>query len=58
MVRRLLKYNKVPGTSVDTRAAEASGQGAGTAAGFLGESKAGLSERPGACLGWGLGALE
>ena len=49
-VRRVLKDNKVPGTSARTRAAEASGQGAGSVAGFLGESQAGLCERPGACL--------
>ena len=50
MVRRVLKDNKVPGT----RAAEAPGQGAGSAAGFLGESQAGLCERPGACLDQGV----
>ena len=50
MVRRVLKDNKVPGTSVGTRVAEVPGQGAGFAAGFLGESQAGLCERPGACL--------
>ena len=43
----MLKDNKVPGTSMGTRAAEAPGLGAGSAAGFLGESKAGLCERPG-----------
>ena len=53
MVRRVLKDNKVPGTSAVTRAAEAPGQGAVLAAGFLGESQAGLFERPGACLGQG-----
>ena len=55
MVRRVLKDNKVPGTIVGTRAAEAPGWGSGSAAGFLGESQAGLCERPGACLdgGWG-----
>ena len=45
MVRRVLKDNKVPGT----RAAEAPNPGAG----FLGESQAGLCERPGACLDQG-----
>ena len=45
MLRRMLKDNKVPGTSMGTRAAEAPGQGAGSAAGFLGESQAGLCER-------------
>ena len=53
MVRTVLKDNKVPGTSTGTRVAEAPGQGAGSAAGFLGESKAGLCERPGACLDQG-----
>ena len=53
MVRRVLKDNKVPGTSTGTRAAEAPGLGAGSAAGFLGESQAGLCERPGACLDQG-----
>ena len=53
MVRRVLKDNKVPGTSAGTRAAEALGWGAGSAAGFLGESQAGLCERPGACLDQG-----
>ena len=57
MVRRVLKDNKVPGTSVGTRAAEAPGQGAGSAAGFLGETQAGLCERPGAGLDGG-GGLE
>ena len=46
----MLKDNKVPGTSVGTTAAEAPSLGTGTAAGFLGESQAGLCERPGACL--------
>ena len=50
MVRRVLKDNKVPGTSARTREAEIPGWGTGTAAGFLGESQAGLCERPGACL--------
>ena len=49
----MLKDNKVPGTSMETRAAEAPGGGAGSAAGFLGESQAGLCERPGACLDQG-----
>ena len=53
MVRRVLKDNKVPGTSVGTRVAEAPGRGAESAAGFLGESQAGLCERPGACLDQG-----
>ena len=50
MVIRVLKDNKVPGTSAGTRAAEAPSLGAWSAAGFLGESQAGLCERPGACL--------
>ena len=54
MVRRVLKDNKVPGTSTGTRAAEAPGLGAGSAAGFLGESQAGLCERPGARLDQGV----
>ena len=41
-VRRVLKDNKVPGTSVGTRAAEAPGWGTGSASGFFGESQAGL----------------
>ena len=49
-VRRVFKDNKVPGTSAGTRGAEAFGQGAGSAARFLGDSQAGLCERPGACL--------
>ena len=53
MVRRVLKDNKVPGTSMGTRAAEAPGRGAGSAAGFLGENQAGLCERPGASLDQG-----
>ena len=54
-VRRVLKDNKVPGTSPGTRAAEAPNSGTGSAAGFLGESQTGLGERPGACLDkWGL----
>ena len=48
-VRRVLKDNKVPGT----RAAEAPGLAAGSAARFLGERQAGLCERPGACLDQG-----
>ena len=51
--RRVLKDNKVPGTCAGTRAAEALGRGAGSAAGFLGESQSGLGERPGACLDQG-----
>ena len=50
MVRRVLKDNKAPGNTVGTKAAEAPGLGAGSAAGFLRESQAGLCERPGACL--------
>ena len=50
MVRRVLKDNKVPGTSTGTRADEAPSRAAGSVAGFLGESQAGLCERPGACL--------
>ena len=53
IVRRVLKDNKVPGTSMRTRAAEVPGQGTGSAAGFLGESQAGLCERLGACLAQG-----
>ena len=53
MVRRVLKDNKVPRTRAGTRVAEAPGQGAGSAAGFLGESQAGLCERPGVCLDQG-----
>ena len=53
MVRRVLKDNKVPGTSMETRVAEAPCLGAGSAAGFLGESQAGLCEQPGACLDQG-----
>ena len=49
-VRRVLKDNQVPGTCTGTRVAEAPDLGAGSAAGFLGESQAGLCERPGACL--------
>ena len=49
MVRRVLKDIKVPGT----RTAEAPSPGAGSAAGFLRESQAGLYERPGACLNQG-----
>ena len=49
----MLKDNKLPGTSTGTRAAEAPGQGTGSAAGFLVESQAGLCERPGACLDQG-----
>ena len=52
-VRRVLKDNKVPGTSTGTRAPEAPDLGAGSAAGFLGESQAGLCDRPGACLDQG-----
>ena len=53
MLRRVLKDNEVPGTSTGTRAAEIPGPGTGSAAGFLGESQAGLCEGPGACLDQG-----
>ena len=53
MVRRVLKDNKVPGTSGRTRAAEAPGWGTVSATIFLGESQAGLCERPDACLDQG-----
>ena len=53
MVRRVLKDNKVHGISTGTRAAEAPVPGTGSAAEFLGESQAGLCERPGACLDQG-----
>ena len=53
MERRELKDNKVAGTSAGTRVTEAPGLGAGSASGFLGESQAGLCERPGACLDQG-----
>ena len=46
----MLKDNKAPGTSAGTRVAEAPGPGAASAAEFVGESQAGLCERPGACL--------
>ena len=49
----MLKDNKVSGTSVGTRVAEAPSWGTGSAAGFLGESQAGLCDRPGACLDQG-----
>ena len=52
-VRTVLKDNKVPGISVGTRVAEAPCCRAGSAEGFLGESQAGLCERPGACLDQG-----
>ena len=58
MVRRMLKDNKVPGTSTGTRAAEAPGQGAGPDTGFLGENQAVLCEPPGACLERGGEGLE
>ena len=51
MVRRVLKDNKVPGASAGTRVAE--GPGGGSAAGFVGESQAGLCEQPDACLDQG-----
>ena len=50
MVRRVLKDNKVPGTSAGTRVAEAPCQGAGSTTGFLRESQTGLCEKPGVCL--------
>ena len=53
MVRRVLKDNKVPVTSTGTREAEDPDWGAGSAAGFLGESQAGLCERPGAYMDQG-----
>ena len=49
----MFKDNKVPGTRLGTRAAEAPSRGTGSAAGFLGESQAGLCERLGACLDQG-----
>ena len=52
-VRRVFKDNKIPETHAQTRAAEAPGQAAGSAEGFLGESQTGLCERPGACLDQG-----
>ena len=58
MVRRVLKDNKVSGTSVGTRVAEAPSWGTGSAAGFVGESQAGLCEQPGACLDRVGGGLE
>ena len=53
MVRRVLKDNKVPGTSAGTSVVEAPSRGTGSAAGFLGESQADLCEQPGACLDQG-----
>ena len=58
MVRRVLKDNKVPGTSAgtstETRVTEALGLArAESAARFLGESQAGLCERSGPCLDQG-----
>ena len=50
-VRRVFKDNKVPGTSVGTRAAVAPGPApGGSVARFLGESQATLCERTGASL--------
>ena len=46
-VRRVLKDSKIPGTRTGTRVAE------GSAAGFLGESQAGLCVQPGDCLDQG-----
>ena len=54
MVRRVLKDNKVPGTSTGTRVAESPDQGTGSAAGFLGESQAELCEHQ--VLVWTRGA--
>ena len=53
MVRRVLKDNKVPGTSTGTRAAEAPGRGTGSVTKFLGESQAELCEQIGASLDQG-----
>ena len=50
----MLKDNKVPGTSARTRVAEAPGWGTGSVTELLGESQAGLCERPGACLDQGV----
>ena len=53
MVRRPLKNNKISGTGMGTRAAAAPGRAPdGSAARFLGESQAGLCERPSASLDW------
>ena len=52
MVRRVLKDNKVPGTNTGTRVAATSALVPRYAARFLGERKAWLCERPGACLDW------
>ena len=52
-VRKVLKDNKVLGTSAGTKVAEVPAPGAGSAAGFSGESQAGLGEQPGACLDQG-----
>ena len=50
----MFKDNKVPETSSRTRVAEALHPGPQrSAARFLGESQAGLCERPGACLDQG-----
>ena len=49
----MLKDKKVPGTSTETRGNEGPVLGAGSIAGFWGESQAGLCERPGACLDQG-----
>ena len=52
-VKRVLQDNKVPGTSMGTREAEAPGlEPSGSAARFLGESQDELCKRPGACLDW------
>ena len=53
MVRRVLKDNKVPWTSGAPGQLKPPSPGAGSAAEFLGESQAGLCERPGACLDQG-----
>ena len=52
-VIRVLKDNKIPGTHAGTRATDAPAWGAGSAAGLVGESQAGLCEQPGACLDQG-----
>ena len=50
MLRRVFKDYNFPGTSTGTRAAEAPAPGTGPAAGFLGESQAGLCDSPDAHL--------
>ena len=57
MVRRVLKDNKVPGTSVGAKVAEALARAAGSAAGFLERTRLGclrgqvLVCTRGACIG-------